>query len=97
MPSPFTYCRIPRANKSGQDEIDRSKRYDLYSSRMSKEVIVYRNVLIKGKKTLFPESRHSFTDSFIELEQANGETIYISQMAIVAICEHGIGFSFEKL
>ncbi len=97
MPSPFTYPGFPEPTKRGQDEIDKSKRYDLYCSRMGNEVIVYRNVLIKAKKTLFPESRYNYIDSFIELEQANGETIYISHMAIVAICEHGIDFSLVKL
>ncbi len=97
MPSPFTYPGFPEPAKPGQDEIDKSKRYDVYCSRMGNEVVVYRNVLIKGSKTLFPESRHSFIPTFIELEQANGETIYISQMSIVSICEHGINFSLEKL
>jgi hypothetical protein len=96
MPSPFTYPGFPEPTKPGQDEIDKSKRYDLYCSR-SNEVLVYRNVLIKGKKTLFPRSGYRIGDAFIELEQANGETIYISQFAIVAICEHGIGFSLEKI
>ena len=96
MPSPFTYPGFPEPAKSGQDEIDKSKRYDIYCHR-GNEVLVYRNVLIKGKKYLFSESRHSFVHDFIELEQANGETIYISEMAIIAICEHGIGFSLEKL
>ena len=97
MPSPFTYPGFPEPTKPGQGEIDKSKRYDLYCSRMGNEVIVYRNVLIKGRKTLFPESRHSFADTFIELEQANGETILISHLGIVAICEHGVGFTLEKL
>ena len=97
MPSPFTYPGFPEPTKPGPDVIDKSKRYDIYCSRLGNEVIVYRNVLIRGKRTLFPENRGYTFDTFIELEQANSETIYISHMAIVSICEHGIDFTLEKL
>jgi hypothetical protein len=98
MPSPSIYPDFPEQMKPSEDEIDKSKRYDIYSTLRGNEVIVYHNVLIKGKKTMFPaDDKFRFTDTFVELQQANGETIYINRHAILAICEHGTGFSFEKL
>jgi len=76
--------------------IDISKRYDLYCSRHN-EVIVYRNVLFKGVKSILPGARHDIGNSFVELEQANGEIIFITRMQIVTFCEHGTNLSFETL
>jgi hypothetical protein len=52
--------------------IDISKRYDLYCRAEYPKETVYRNVLIKGKKTLLKTGQFSPFSEFLEIEQANG-------------------------
>src|SRR5438093_409669 len=70
--------REGRSPKSQGDSIDTSKRYDVYSAEGNQQV-VYRNVLFKGKKKLFQEKGYDILAEFMELEQANGETIFIAR------------------
>ena len=76
--------------------IDSNKRYDVYCNRRD-EIIVYRSVLFKGMKSILPGARPDIGNSFLELEQANGETIFIARMHINTFCEHGTNVSFETL
>jgi hypothetical protein len=51
--------------------------------------VVYRNARFKGKKVLMPRSQQDFSSEFIELEQADGLTLYIARASVIKFCEHG--------
>jgi hypothetical protein len=75
------------SEKKRNDMIDLSKRYDVYC-REGSEAVVYRNVLFKGLKKLFEVERFSALTEYIEIEQADGKTIFFSRTSIVKFCEH---------
>ena len=68
--------------KAQSDEIDTSKRYDVYCSEGGREA-VYRNALFKGTKKLLPKSEEDVFSEFIELEQADGKTIFVARSSLV--------------
>jgi ATP-dependent Clp protease ATP-binding subunit ClpA len=78
-----------KRRKPEDDTIDTTKRYDVYCSEHNQEV-VYRNLLFKGRKTLLQRHEHDISSDFIELEQSNGSTIFISRHSLVKFCEHGV-------
>ena len=80
-----------RTSPSPQGEtVDLSKRYDIYCTDYSLGVTVHRNVRIKGIKHLFPKSQYDALSGFVELEQGDGQTIFVSRSSIFRFCEHGV-------
>src|SRR5712675_1891087 len=77
------------SKKKHDDMIDISKRYDVYCKEGS-EAVVYRNVLFKGMKKLFQVQRYSIFTEYVEVEQADGKTIFFSRASIIKFCEHGV-------
>jgi ATP-dependent Clp protease ATP-binding subunit ClpA len=73
--------------KPGPEPVDTSKRYDVYCREGNQEVI-HRKVLFKRAKTLLPRSEHDLLSQFLEIEQADGQTIYVSRASVVKFCEH---------
>jgi ATP-dependent Clp protease ATP-binding subunit ClpA len=73
---------------SNRDEIDTGKRYDVYCAERNQKVVVYRNALFKGVKKPFPHNQF-LPDAFVELEQANGQSVFVSRYSIVKFCPHG--------
>lgn len=71
------------------NSIDTTKRYDVYCSERSQQVVVYRNALFKGRKKLLGTGQHEFGAEFLELEQSNGQTIFLSMHSVIKFCEHG--------
>jgi len=70
--------------KPQTDVIDLSKRYDVYCTE-GNQLVVYRNVLFKGMKKL-----QDFTVfEFVELEQADGQTIFVARNSVIKFFEHG--------
>ncbi len=77
--------------------IDQSKNYDVYTSHSAGRMLVYRNVLIRGVKRIVEDGEPSFVrDAMLELQQANGQTIYVTRFAIHAVCEHGTDLHVER-
>ena len=72
------------------DTIDTSKRYDVYCAEHDQEVVVYRNALFKGAKALFPKDWHGTLSKFVELEQADGQTIFVALYSVIKFCEPGV-------
>ena len=75
--------------KPAGESIDLSKRYDVYCSERDREVVVYRNALFKGTKALFPRNRQNILAQFVELEQADGQSIFVALHSVLKFCEHG--------
>jgi len=70
------------------EPIDTGKRYDVYCAERGQEV-VYRNARFKGRSTLLPRGQHDFAAEFIELEQADGTTLFIARTSVIKFCVHG--------
>jgi ATP-dependent Clp protease ATP-binding subunit ClpA len=75
--------------KPQRDLVDVSKRYDVYCTEQTQEIVVYRSALFKGAKSLFPKHLHDSLSEFVELEQADGQTIFVARYSIMKFCESG--------
>jgi ATP-dependent Clp protease ATP-binding subunit ClpA len=76
--------------RSQRDLVDTSKRYDVYCTEQTQEVVVYRNALFKGAKSLFPKHQDDALSEFVELEQADGQTLFIARYSVIKFCEPGV-------
>ncbi len=84
------------ASSGGAPEaIDINKRYDVYCSERNQQVVVYRNARFKGRSKLVSTRQHEFGGEYLQLEQSNGQTIYLSLHSVVKFCEHGGEFTGE--
>jgi ATP-dependent Clp protease ATP-binding subunit ClpA len=75
--------------KPNLDTIDTSKRYDVYCSERNQEVVIYRNAVFKSRRKLLSTRQHDMGSEFLELEQSNGQTVYLSLFSVHKFCEHG--------
>jgi hypothetical protein len=82
--------QLPTSPPPQGEAVDLSKRYDVYCTDYSLGVMVYRNIRIKGIKHQFPKSQYDALSGFVELEQGDGQTIFVSRSSIIKFCEHGI-------
>jgi len=80
----------PESPTFQQDRIDTSKRYDVYCTERNQQVVVYRNALFKGTKKLFSCGEYDTFSEFLEIEQADGQTIFIGRSSVIKFCEHGV-------
>jgi hypothetical protein len=73
-----------------EPQIDTRKRYDVYCIEPNRQSVVYRNALFKGAAALLPHpgGRMHYPD-YVELEQANGQSIFIPRSSILRFCEPG--------
>jgi hypothetical protein len=78
------------------DKIDTNKRYDVYCSERNQDIVVYRNALFKGVRRLFQEDRDWLAD-FIELEQADGQQVFVARHSVIKFCEPGVTPSAEAV
>jgi hypothetical protein len=97
MPSRFEMPQNPEPGKPKQDSIDTSKRYDVYCNERNQEIMVYRHALFKGIKKLYEARQYDFISEFMELEQADGQTIFLSRSSIIKFCEHGVTPNAETI
>lgn len=72
------------------EPLDTGKRYDVYCTERNQEVLAYRNVRFKGIKQLCQTGQYDFMAHFIELEQADGKTVFVARMSVTKFCEHGV-------
>jgi ATP-dependent Clp protease ATP-binding subunit ClpA len=86
----FEMPKNAESNDMKQDSIDTTKRYDVYCTERNQEVVVYRNALFKGIKRLYQVRQYDFQSDFLEMEQADGKTIFLSRNSVIKFCEHGV-------
>jgi ATP-dependent Clp protease ATP-binding subunit ClpA len=82
----------PQTSKSPKpecDEVDTSKRYDVYCMEGNRELVVYRNALFKDRKSLLPRHEYETFSEFLELEQADGQTVFIARSSVIKFCQPG--------
>ncbi len=83
---------IPAKSESAPmapDCLDSSKRFDIYCVEGNQQV-VYRNALFKGIKRLFPKTQGDILSAFLEIEQADGSTVFVARPSVVRFCEAGV-------
>jgi ATP-dependent Clp protease ATP-binding subunit ClpA len=72
------------------DSVDTSKRYDVYCSDRNQQAVVYRNAIFKGRSKLLSTRPNDWYGEFLELEQANGQTVFLALYSVIRFCEHGV-------
>jgi hypothetical protein len=97
MPSEFETPQNPEPDKPKQDSIDTSKRYDVYCAERSQEIVVYRNARFKGIKKLYQARQYDFMSEFMELEQADGQVIFLARSSVIKFCEYGVAPRSETI
>ena len=81
-----------------ESKVDLSKRYDVYCMRYGNAMEVYRNVRFRRARSLLGKGDHfDMLAQVIELEQANGQSVFITRHGIIRFCEHGTELSVEVL
>ena len=79
-------------------QIDTSQRYDVYCHEPVRGVVVYRNALFKGTSLLLPSTGGRVVhQDFLELEQANGQTIFLTRHSIFRFCAPGTSIVAEAV
>jgi len=76
--------------------IDTTKSYDVYCSERGQQVVVYRKALFKGVRTLYARTRIDALSGFVELEQSNGQTVFIQRHSVIRFCEPGAVLTAER-
>ena len=66
-----------------------------FCAERNQQMVVYRNALFKGRSKLLSTREHDIGAEFLELEQSNGQTVYLSRLTVVKFCEHGGEFTGE--
>jgi len=85
-----------KSEATEHERVDLTKRYDLYC-REGDHQVVFRNVLMKGIKTLFRKREYDVFSEYIEIEQADGTSVFIARASVSKFCGHGVTPAFEKL
>ena len=89
MPARAEGLQVAQSSKSQLEPIDTSKRYDIYCAERCDELVVYRNAVFNGRKTLLSRGQFDVLADFVELELADGQRIFVARRAIIKFCEHG--------
>jgi ATP-dependent Clp protease ATP-binding subunit ClpA len=79
---------IPAARDT-REAIDLTQRYDVYCVERNDKLVVHRNVRFLSVKSLIPQSESDGTGDFVELEQPDGQTVFIAKSTIVRFCAAG--------
>jgi len=86
-PPPEKNAMPQKPKPSEREPVDITRRYDVHCWAGEHE-IVYRNAVFKGVKTLFKERDFDAFADYIELEQEDGQTIFICKTSIRKFSEH---------
>lgn len=79
----------PASPRPGLEPLDLSKRYDIYCTERDHDLVVYRNALFKGVRSLFRDENEALP-VFLELEQSDGTTIFVAKYSVIKFCEPGV-------
>ncbi len=81
-----------------EPQVDTAKRYDIYCMEPKAEIVVYRNARFKGSATLLPPAGgRMHYPGYVELEQANGQSLFVPRSSIYRFCEPGTTLIGEVL
>lgn len=71
------------------EAVDIAKRYDIYCAEGEQKTVVYHNARFIGRVSLLSGSSGDNGAEFIQLEQSNGQMVFVSPFTILKFCEHG--------
>jgi hypothetical protein len=95
MPSRFDPQPDPKNPAPPDRSIDTDRKYDVYCSEGSQQIVVYRNALFKGMKGLYRAGQFDSSGEFVELELPQGQSVFIARYSLVKFCEPGTHLPFE--
>jgi hypothetical protein len=82
---------------SKHEPIDTTKRYDVYCSHLGLEIVIYRNVRFRGRRPLISKEKFDIASHFLELEDPNGQSVYVGLFSVQKFCLHGVEFPAERI
>jgi hypothetical protein len=83
--------------KPPREPVNSDERYDVYCVERNHKIVVYRNVRFKSVKGLFPRNDYDQWSDFVELEQSDGQTFFISKSMITRFCPPGAKPEIENI
>jgi ATP-dependent Clp protease ATP-binding subunit ClpA len=86
----------PATPQPQRDLVDLTKRYDLFCREGNEGLVIYRNVLFRTIRSLFPRAQYDSASEFLELEQADGQRVCVARSSVMKFCEHGVAPNPER-
>lgn len=77
--------------------VDTSVRYDVFCREQPDKVVVYRNVLFKSVRSFFPRPDAPTEWEYAELEEADGQCVFVAKSTIVRFSPQGAAFEAEDI
>jgi hypothetical protein len=77
----------PKSQEPPRAAIDLSKRYDVFCREGDREVVC-RNVRFKNVRTLLKQREDDSLCEYVELEQENGQIMFVARWHLTRFCEH---------
>ena len=97
MPSRFDMPEGPKQPGAELPQIDISRRYDVYCCERNQQIVVYRNARFKGRSRLLGRGKYDLSPEFLELEQSNGQMVFLMTYSVVKFCEPGAELGGESV
>jgi hypothetical protein len=82
------HFELPKASVAELPQLDTAKRYDIYCSELGRAVL-YRNALFKAVVRLSVGQSTDFHQQFIQIEQENGQMVFLAKDSVFKFCEPG--------
>jgi ATP-dependent Clp protease ATP-binding subunit ClpA len=88
--------QTPMTTNSQYEPVDTSLHYDVYCREPAGKMLVYRNVLFKSLRNLFPRPNYHTNWQYVELEQSNGQSVFVEMNSVIRFCRHGTKVEAEE-
>jgi ATP-dependent Clp protease ATP-binding subunit ClpA len=93
-PNPSPVSTLPN---TVTEPVDLTQHYDVYCAERNEILIVHRNVRFRSARSLIPQGDTEQTSDFVELEQADGQTVFVAKSTIIRFCAPGAKLDMENL
>jgi hypothetical protein len=70
-------------------DLETVRKEDVYCRESGGQVVVYRSALFRSRRRLLSARQQDGGAEFLELEQSNGQTVYLSLPSVIRFCEAG--------
>ena len=77
--------------------VDTTARYDVFCREQPDKLVVYRNVLFKSVRSFFPRPDAPTEWEYAELEEADGQCVFVAKSTIVRFSPQGAAFEAEDI
>ena len=76
-----------RFDPSSSAEIDLEKPYDIYVAETPYKIVIYRRAHFRGLKMLARSGDLDFRAEFLEIGQANGDSVFVRRHSVIKFCD----------